>query len=630
MDRSMRRSPDPVAGAARGERRRSLRQKLYTPVYASFSGPHTGLVVDLSELLDLNEDGFAVQTGGKLETNRAVTLCLDLPETKSYVHGNGQVVWSDDAGRSGIRFSALPESSRKILKEWLFANLLIASSHHDARAQQLAHSVEEQVPEPATMPMPIPIPIPMIHGRVVSTSAAVSTGNESPASLEAVRHRLREMGVREIDDDDLDAILQVVTERALTLTGATGAALALLTNDTMLCRARAGEPAPPLGAPVDIQRGLSGECVRSGLPVSCDDMENDGRVDPEIARGLGIGSLLAAPIVSDFRVVGVLEVFSPQPHSFTAVHRTLLDRLVEMIPRVPREKDPREKNPRQNPHLEESRQEVPATVEAGSLQNSAAIDLPQPPLLESGATDWSVTESSSISTVHQSYSERQRVPEESQSLSKRMVPEQVPELFAESLTSSPSRLIYKVVLWLAILAVALVLGYLFGPSIQKRWAGSALALQRVAAAGEKTAHRSSADRGSADQPVQLKSLADLQKLADQGDAESEWQMGVRYHNGEGVPHDDAQAMQWFLRAAEQGHVDAQSHLGAYFWAGRGVPEDLSKAYLWSAIAMAHGDEISKARLEGLASQMTQEQVSAARQQAEAWIRQHDSVKTVSN
>src|SRR5208283_3968756 len=103
MDRSMRSLPDPVAESPPGERRRSVRQKLHTPVYASFNGPQTGLVVDLSELLDLHEDGFAVQTSERLEINRALTLCLDLPETKNYIHGSGQVMWSDDAGRGGIR-----------------------------------------------------------------------------------------------------------------------------------------------------------------------------------------------------------------------------------------------------------------------------------------------------------------------------------------------------------------------------------------------------------------------------------------------------------------------------------------------------------------------------------------------
>jgi hypothetical protein len=127
---------------------------------------------------------------------------------------------------------------------------------------------------------------------------------------------------------------------------------------------------------------------------------------------------------------------------------------------------------------------------------------------------------------------------------------------------------------------------------------------------------------SSDQNAQLKSLPELRRLAERGDPDAQWQMGVRYHNGEDVPQDDALAMTWFERAADQGQIDAQSHLGAYYWAGRGVPEDLYKAYFWSAIATAQGDEISKARLEGLASQMTRQQVSAARQEADTWIHTH--------
>src|ERR1700681_1140146 len=143
MDRSVQPLPDP--GASRpDERRRSIRQKPHSPVYASFNRPETGIVLDLSELLDLNEEGFAVQTGEKLEANRAITLCLELPETRSYVHGSGQVIWSDDTGRGGIRFSALSDNSRRILNEWLFANLLIGCSNHAARAGQRAHQEQER------------------------------------------------------------------------------------------------------------------------------------------------------------------------------------------------------------------------------------------------------------------------------------------------------------------------------------------------------------------------------------------------------------------------------------------------------------------------------------------------------
>src|SRR6266478_4772564 len=323
MDRSMLTLSDPIAPPPNGDRRRSVRQKLHTPVYASFNGPQTGMVVDLSELLDLHEDGFAVQTSERLEMNKAVSLCLDLPETKSYIHGSGQVVWSDDAGRAGIRFSALPESSRQILKEWLFANLLIGCSNHAARTEQLARREEEKSPEPA----------PVAKARSV---VPISNGNGTPSWLAAVQQEVGKIG------DNVDAVFQLLTERALTLTGATGAALAFLSEGKMICRARAGRPAPALGALVDVKHGLSGECVRSDLLVSCEDTGNDPRVDPEVCRTLGIGSLMAAPIVSSLRVVGLLEVFSPHPHGFTKTDETVLDQLVEMIPKAYRETIQRE------------------------------------------------------------------------------------------------------------------------------------------------------------------------------------------------------------------------------------------------------------------------------------------------
>src|SRR5271169_940417 len=98
------------------------------------------------------------------------------------------------------------------------------------------------------------------------------------SSLEEVRREVRRIG-----DEYIDTVLQRITECTLSLTGASGAALALLTDDKMTCRARAGEPAPPLGAPVDVQKGLSGECVRSGLLVSCGDTRSDPRIDSEVS-----------------------------------------------------------------------------------------------------------------------------------------------------------------------------------------------------------------------------------------------------------------------------------------------------------------------------------------------------------
>jgi GAF domain-containing protein/Sel1 repeat-containing protein/PilZ domain-containing protein len=608
MDRSIRRLTDPITGSAHGERRRSVRQKLHTPVYASFSGPQTGMVVDLSELLDLHEDGFAVQTSERLEMNRAVTLCLDLPETSSYIHGTGQVVWSDDTGRGGIRFSALSDSSRKILKEWLFANLLIASSNHAARTEQMARREEER-PEPEDQ-----------TGSVVSLASVVSIDDESRtlAAVEAVRGEVRAIA------GNVDAILQLIADRAQSLTGSSGAALAFLTDYQMICRARTGDPAPPLGAALNTREGLSGECVRSGRRVWCEDTENDPRVDPDVCRVLGIGSLMAAPIVSDFRVVGVLEVFSPHPHSFTAAQGMVLDQLVEMIPRAPGV----------NVQPQTIHAETPITADHGVPAHS----LPT----RSHSIEAGLVESNSAAATPEAM--RAESFREKKTALRDPAPQLVPERMPETARLSTARLLYRALLGLGVAVVVAALGYWAGPAL-KNWLQPSPATQQLfnadtgvkvaeaAASDERPTDLSlvnsrsddsgSLDHRSGDYSPQPSSLSELRKMAVAGDPEAQWQLGIRYHNGNGIARDDAQAVKWFELAAEQGNVAAQGALGAYYWSGRGVPEDLTKAYFWSAIAMAQGDAMSKARIEGLSSQMTRPQVSAARQQAELWIHTHN-------
>ncbi len=600
--------PDPVPGAPNRERRRCVRQKLHTPVYASFNGQQTGMTVDLSELLDLHEEGFAVQTGERLEPNHAVSICLDLPETRSFVHGSGHVIWGDETGRGGIRFSQFSEGSRKALQEWLFANLLIASSNHQARTAQLAHREQETVAEPA------PATEPATESAVL---VPIVDRTQRVPPLEAVRQEIRELG------GSIDEVLHLIAERSLNLTGASGAALAFLTVDNMIWRARAGEPAPPLGTLVDVKQGLSGECVRSGLLVSCEDMENDPRVDPEIARALGIGSLIASPIFSDFKVVGLLEIFSPHPHSFTLAHGALLDRLGEMVPKVHGRNVLENASERMSPLT--THEQIPAATAPMTRPEISAV-----------APELSPTEVHEMeldlahATREASRDTEPEIAEESLQASEPVASKPDSETVSAPVpkpASTPSRLLYRALIGLVVAVVAVVVGYVLGPMVERRFAGSSPTARgssvTAVEASSTVSRRNAGDRGSTDQRVPVRSVADLQTLADRGDSEAQWQMAVRYHNGEGVPQDDTQAMKWFERAAEQGHVDAQSRLGAYYWAGRGVPEDLSKAYYWSAIATAQGDEISKSRLEGLTYQMTRAQISTARQQAELWLHNHN-------
>src|SRR5207244_10755759 len=110
------REPDPVAQ----NRRRQVRHKVHTPAYATLNGASGGMVLDLNEILDISQDGMAMQASPALEVNRTVSLCLDLSETKTYIHTNGNVIWSDGSGRNGIGFADMQEAAVSTFKEWLF------------------------------------------------------------------------------------------------------------------------------------------------------------------------------------------------------------------------------------------------------------------------------------------------------------------------------------------------------------------------------------------------------------------------------------------------------------------------------------------------------------------------------
>jgi TPR repeat protein len=63
-------------------------------------------------------------------------------------------------------------------------------------------------------------------------------------------------------------------------------------------------------------------------------------------------------------------------------------------------------------------------------------------------------------------------------------------------------------------------------------------------------------------------LAGFQKLAEQGQAEAQFSLGMMYMNGTGVMKDDRQATQWLRRAAIQGHGYAKFYLDLMHSTGR--------------------------------------------------------------
>ncbi len=116
-------------------------------------------------------------------------------------------------------------------------------------------------------------------------------------------------------------------------TGATGAAIALLSGDEMVCHAASGPQAPGIGVRLNPRSGLTGACIQTRQQQQCKDTQSDVRVDAEVCRRLGVRSVVVLPLVDGDELFGIFEILSPLPNAFSQfdldILNTLADRIVE-------------------------------------------------------------------------------------------------------------------------------------------------------------------------------------------------------------------------------------------------------------------------------------------------------------
>ena len=83
-------------------------------------------------------------------------------------------------------------------------------------------------------------------------------------------------------------------------------------------------------------------------------------------------------------------------------------------------------------------------------------------------------------------------------------------------------------------------------------------------------------------------VAETHARAGQGNADAQYELGIMYAEGRGVPQHDAVAFAWYRQAAEQGVAKAQFNVGLMYSSGRGVPRDAAEAVTWYQQAAAQG------------------------------------------
>jgi len=132
---------------------------------------------------------------------------------------------------------------------------------------------------------------------------------------------------------EADRALALIVERMRNLTGATGAAIALAAGAGIVCRASSGN-APSVGAGINPDSGLSGECLRTGQLVRCEDTDTDSRADAAICRTMQIRSILIVPLPCHERPQGVLEVFSSEPRAFEPADELALGQIADLVAEI--------------------------------------------------------------------------------------------------------------------------------------------------------------------------------------------------------------------------------------------------------------------------------------------------------
>jgi len=287
------------------DRRHCLRQKVNTPAFASFDGVTGGMILDLSE------DGMAMQGTAPLEAHSIVPLHISLGEPTAYLETTGYVAWADALGRAGVRFADLPDPSRNRLRDWLTEHATVRS--WKARKWVVRETALGRSSGPSVS-----------RGVALSLETEPDTSENAAAST-TIQYEFKSLG------GDLSAALTLIASRACSITRGTGAAVALAGERGMTCRAVAGDNVPQVGSVVDVSRGFSGECIRLLRPLRCDDAASDPTADVEACRYLEIRSILAAPIVYERDLVGLLEVFSTGPHAFDDGDLAVVERLAQTV-----------------------------------------------------------------------------------------------------------------------------------------------------------------------------------------------------------------------------------------------------------------------------------------------------------
>jgi CheY-like chemotaxis protein len=152
--------------AARAVMRKEKRKTPRAAVHAHATIDYANVLQDRATLADLGHDGMAVMFGKQLPPTSKVYFQFKLPGQSASVRLSGQVIWQDWNGRGGVQFVDVPKASRRLLEEFLAANV--------------SKNERQELPD-VTVEMEEPLPVAAVAG---SEPARVAVAEPSRARAE--------------------------------------------------------------------------------------------------------------------------------------------------------------------------------------------------------------------------------------------------------------------------------------------------------------------------------------------------------------------------------------------------------------------------------------------------------------
>jgi hypothetical protein len=440
-------------------------------------------------------------------------------------------------------------------------------------------------------------------------------------------------------------------------TGATGAAIALSTEDAVCCRASTGA-APEVGTSLHAGISLTELCLETGEVLLCNDTSTDRRVDPRLFKETGIRSVLVLPIKQNAKAVGVLLLLSINPNAFNQHDVTAMSRLADgVLPLYSESATIPDRCLDQPPSdrievgrglqklladanvLKEHNNQLPTTdaAEAPELNGHyIGSQLPDQPVAianqehPSGARWLTTGLATAVALLICGYGFHLNHPRVATNVAilpiaaanhKPPIPDQQRMLSKQDKKTNGQQAKVSQNLLTATTQEVIL-------AIQEPVQGTDVnrVLNRAGAA-DSVAQYEMALRYADGEGVPQNyrdAMAWFAKAAANDNDNAQWKLGLGYIKGIGVPHDERKAAVWFKRAANHGDIRAQSALSDLYLSGRGVPRDYVRAYTWASIATgSRGNDDDQLRVIG--SRMTSAQMEDAQRRIFSW-RQRQTVK----